>query len=512
MRSYKIWGLVILLGFLTGLITILPMLKFGPAASFYTIDPDVQYLSNSFSYIEKHQIQYDVHPGIPTIILHAWAMLPLRIYAKLVARTPFITWVLFNAEAAYYYVRIFQSIWLSLGMFVFLWSIFRFTKSTLMLITAWLGMFVYTVFPYFGSTIVPETTSFLLTAVWLMFFVKSYKSVSARSCLWLSIIAGLAVANKFSNLTLVPITALLVWYIPKMKIKKRIVGSFLSILVVVATFVVATWPIRRTYLNLWRWISVLASTTGTHGGGERAIFDLTAFLASASSLIQREWWPTVVMAVTLVLLLIIIFRGKIRPMGQLSILVFVTLVTTVIFAKFPLSHYQLTNYTLIVFALASLLAHSPRLITLVLMTVLIPAVSNNLNNYRQISSMAMDQAVRLERYVGENPSSSGTLWEWARVKDFSFLWGRDWAHGIFDKELSRYRPGLLAITSDLEKIKVNNRELRNVFDVCWDKFYIQTATAEKFMARYASRPLKYSLLPGINDIALIESDHCQGIN
>ena len=216
MRSNKDRALILFFSLLTVAVTAFPVIKFGPVGAFYTIDPDVQYLSNSFVYIQKGQIQYDVHPGTPTIILHAWAMFPLRVYAKLIARMPFITWVLFNAEIPYYYVRIFQSFWLGLGMGVFLWSIHKLTGAILTPVAAWLAMFAYSVFPYFGSTIVPETTSFFLTAVWLLIFVKFYRSPSVRLCLWLSAVAGPTGANKFFNLTLVPGPVGRVWVVPKL--------------------------------------------------------------------------------------------------------------------------------------------------------------------------------------------------------------------------------------------------------------------------------------------------------
>lgn len=508
MKLYRAWGLIIIFGLLTTVVTTLPMVKFGPGAAFYTIDPDVQYLSNSFSYIEKGQIQYDVHPGTPTIILHSWAMLPLRVYAKLVAKMPFITWVLFNAEVPYYYVRIFQSLWLGLGMGIFLWSIFRLTRSIAAILLAWPAMFVYTIFPYLGSTIVPETTSFFLTAIWLLVFATIGKSISIASYLGLSVISGLALANKFSNIILIPITLMLVWFIPKLKTEKKILNSLLSLMVVVATFIAATWPIRRTYLNLWRWVSVLASTTGVHGGGEKAFFDLSAYLASVNSLAHREWWSMLVVGVTLVILLTLAIISKMKLASPVGFLTLFALTAIVVFAKFPLSHYQLINYALLVFVASALSVHLPKLIVIGLSVLLLLAVATNLANYHESTSRAMINTIKLERYVQQHPAAKGTLWEWARAKDFSFLWSRDWAHGVFDKELGLYRPNLLAITADMEKVKVNNRELKDVFDVCWDKFYVQTVSAPAFLAKYPQQLLKYSPLPEINDISLIESSHC----
>ncbi len=490
-------------------ITAFPLVRFGLSGVFYTIDPDVQYLSNSFSYIEKGKIQYDVHPGTPTIVLHAFAMWPLRIYAKLIEHQPFMTWVFNNVENVYYYIRIYQSILLGISIGLFLLSIYIFSKSSVLLVSAWLGLFTYTVFPYFGSTIVPETTSLFLISLWLLVFSISHQRLTFRNLLVLSIVSGIAVANKFSNLTLMPITALLVVYIPKLDIQKRLKHAVTSTLTMILFFFVATWPIRRSYAGLWSWVSVLASTTGTHGGGKRAIFDLSAYMASLGSLVHREWWSVLIVVVSLGSLLGMIAIKKVRIKDPISLMGFVALLAAIVYAKFPLSHYQLANFTLILFVGSVTMSKLSPLVAVVIFVTLVSPASANLVNYGRTSFMMMDKAATLEKYVGRHPSSKGTLWEWARNRDFSFLWGRDWAHGVFDKELSRYRPNLLAISSDMDKIKVNNRELRGVFEVCWNKFYVQSVTAPAFLAKYAYKNLRYIKIPGIEDIGLIESDHCE---
>jgi hypothetical protein len=260
---------------------------------------------------------------------------------------------------------------------------------------------------------------------------------------------------------------------------------------------------------MWSWVSVLASTTGTHGGGKQAIFDLTAYISSSSSLVHKEWWPTLIVVVSLMVLLWIMAKKKIKVTNPICIVGFISLFAAIIYAKFPLSHYQVTNFALIVFVGSVAISKLSRLMALIILIVLISPTLTNLINYGQTSLMMMNKAAILERYVDQHPSQKGILWEWARNRDFSFLWGRDWAHGVFDKELSRYRPNLLAITSDMSKIKINNREWKEVFEVCWDKFYVQSVTAPAFLAKYADRKLKYSNIPQIDDIGLIESLHFQ---
>lgn len=507
MRLSKVW--IIVLSLLTVAVTILPVIRFGPKGVFYTIDPDVQYLSNSFSYVEKGQIQYDGHPGTPTIILHAYALWPLRLYVKLATGTSFMTWVFQHADVTYFYIRVFQSLWLGLAILVYFGAIRRYTKSVAACLFAWAGLFVYSTFPYFGSTIVPETTSFFIAAVWLLVFSAYSKSIPASRVFLLAAISGLALANKFSNITLVFLSLALVRFIPKVGFAKRLKILLGAALLTVAVFIVSTWPIRSTYPNMFRWVSVLASTTGTHGGGEKAIFDLTAYLKSASALFHQDYWPTWIIIATLVWLIASFVRRGRKVISPLTAVFFFAVGGIIIFAKFPLSHYQLVNYVLTLFVASVLLTRMSKLLAIVLPIVLLPMVFTNLRYYTQSSTKAMANTARLEEFVQQHPAAKGTLWEWGRAKDFSFLWGRDWAYGVFEKELTHYRPDLFSLSSDFEKIKVNNRRLDDVFAVCWDKFYVQTVSAKTFMAKYSDRSLKYSLLPGIDDISIIESNHCQ---
>lgn len=508
MRSSNAFFLIILLSILTSVITIWPMVKSGVSGVFYTIDPDVQYLSNSFSYIEKGQIQYDVHPGTPTIILHAISLWPLRIYTKLINHQTFMYWTFNNVSWVYYYVRIFQSLWLGVAMGIFLMAIYVYSGSMRLLVPVWLGLFTYTVFPYFGSTIVPETTSFFLVSLWLLVFSLKHKRLTLGNLLTLSLISGVTIANKFSNLTLLPLTVLLAGYVPKLDFKKWLKYTSTSILAMVISFFVVTWPIKSSYAGLWSWVSVLASTTGTHGGGKKAIFDLTAYLISSSSLVHRESWPVIIIASSLGVLLIMVVLKKIRLKDSICTIGIVALLAAVVYSKFPLSHYQMTNFVMIVYVGSVLMSRMPSLLVLTLLIILLPPASANLVNYGRVSLEMMSKATILEKYVDLHPSQKGVLWEWARNKDFSFLWGRDWAHGVFDKELGRYRAKLLAISSDMNKIKVNNRELKEVFEVCWDKFYVQSVSAQAFLTKYNDKNLKYTKIPQVEDIVLIESDHC----
>jgi len=500
--------LILVFSFLTFFVTAYPIIKSGSSATLYTIDPDVHYLSNSFSFIKSGQIQYNGHPGTPTIMLYSYVLFPLRVYAKLITKIPFSLWVFQNTELTYHYIRVFQSLLLSVSMGIFLLSISKMTRSMASIIFAWAALFVYSTIPQMGSSIVPETTSFFIISVWFLIFSTSIKNISVSTQSLLSIISGVALANKFSNITLVLSTFALVLLIPKLNFKQQASKLFKSVFIVISTFVVCTWPIRATYSNMFRWVSVLASTTGTHGGGKKAIFDAQSYLASASSLIHNEIWPVSIMVITILVLIILLTTHRVKIKNPLIIITFSALAGTIIFAKFPLNHYQLVNYLSLVFVASVVLTHLPSLLALSLPLLLLPAVFTNLTDYHLSISQAMNKTILFEKYIKDHPPQKGTLWEWGRTKDFSYLWSRDWASGLFDEELKKYRPNLFAITSDFKQIKVDNRNLKNVFDVCWDKLYIQQAIAPLFLKKYPNHQLKYISIPNTDNMAVIESNHC----
>jgi len=272
---------------------------------------------------------------------------------------------------------------------------------------------------------------------------------------------------------------------------------------------VATWKIRTTYANVFIWVKLLATRTGQYGSGKKAVFNFEAYMNSVSSLIHNNTWPAILVGATLITFLIFLYFRKIKLASLLTVFTFFVFLTTLVFAKFPSSRYLLINYVLIVFIFSIYLTKIHKFISLGLFFLSLFSVFPNLTNYHKSTLEAMDQAAKLDAYVENHPHQKGVLWEWGKAKDFSFLWSRDWAYAQFEKEISLYRPDLFLITSDFKQIKVNNRQLENVFDVCWDKFYIQTVSAPKFMEMYPEKELTLNPLPNnLSKMSLIESEHC----
>ena len=177
-------------------------------------------------------------------------------------------------------------------------------------------------------------------------------------------------------------------------------------------------------------------------------------------------------------------------------------------AKYPLSYYQIVTYTIVVFIASFSIRLLPKIAQAALLIILIlPASANIKNSYITINQAAKKTAV-LEKYIQEHPPQRAALWVWGRSKDFALLWSRDWASGLFTKQLAKYRPNLFELESNFDFINIDGRSQKPVFSVCWDQLYLQQASVSVFISKYPQKSIKYTALPGTDDMALIESNHC----
>jgi len=500
--------LIFLISIGSTFIVALPIFISGPSSTFYATDPDVHYLSNSLSYIQSKTITYNVHPGTPAIVLFAALLLPLRIYTRLFTHTPFIDWSFLNINFIYHFIRISQSIFLGISMCLFLISIYKITRSMTTVCISLLALFVFTPFFYAGSTISAEGTLFFITSLWLLVFTFYLKSCSSFTSFVLIVIAGVALATKFTSMPLTMASIVLFVGTPKTNAQKKLIYLAQAILLIGAVFIFCTWPIRATYPQMYSWISYLATTTETHGGGTKAIFNPSSYYFSIRGLVSRETWAAFVGLLSIFGFVVVTIHKKYSQNISTVILTGSTIVGLLINAKYPLSYYQIVTYTIVVFIASFSIRLLPKIAQAALLIILIlPASANIKNSYITINQAAKKTAV-LEKYIQEHPPQRAALWVWGRSKDFALLWSRDWASGLFTKQLAKYRPNLFELESNFDFINIDGRSQKPVFSVCWDQLYLQQASVSVFISKYPQKSIKYTALPGTDDMALIESNHC----
>jgi len=501
---------IVTFSIITFILTSAVLFKMGKYATFFTIDPDVPYLGNSLLYIISRTIGFNTHPGTPTILLHSLVLLPIRFYTHFIIGIPFITWVFQNMYSLFHYVRYFQSLLLSVSMAIFLLSIYNNTKSKLSTIFAFLALLTFSSFPYFGITITPETLSFFLVSLWLLIFSYYQKSHSPFIFILLPLVAGVALANKLTNLPVVLVSFLLAFTLPNMNTRQKILNLVLSVFLVGVMFLVSTWPIRQTYAGMFKWVNVLATTSGVQGSGEKTIFNLDTYTQSFKMLISREKVPFYIVISTFLFILSNRFIRKDKLISPINSMFLGVSMTFIIFSKYYLSYYQLANYLIAIYILADRSNTLPKVIKIIASIILISAVVNNILSFYSIVLNSSQKADVIEQYIKSNPSEHGTVWLWGRSKDFAILWARDWTGGwVFGDRLKSERDNLYELSTNFEKITTSENYAVDLFDRCWDHLYIIKSALAPFLQKYPQYTISYKDISGSDDIVLITSSHCR---
>lgn len=493
MTKRKDFWFLTVFSLLAGLVAVLPVLIGGLKGVFFSIDPEVMYVGNALSYIKTHQIQYFDHPGTPSILTLAYLLWPWRIYAKLVAQTPFVLWSLEHYDLIFFYLRLCQGMIFGVAVWIFLKAVNLATDSRLVIMLAWVALLIFSPMLRLGSGITPETLSFLIVSVWLLFLAKFLKKPGVDLALVLSLVSGLATANKFTNLFLILASITLALTLKSLSWRQRSTSSLIALAMAATGFVTGTWPIRDKYRLLFDWVIKLMTSTGIHAGGEKAILDWPSYWQSVLTIHYQEPW--LILGVGLILLISIAY-------GRLRILVGIFTMGAMIFAKYPLTYYQLANYVVLVFLLSVLFSRLNKFLTTVLILILLYPVRSNMFSYLMSTSSVVTKTVVLETFIRRHPPKKATLWEWGRAKDPAVLLttSRDWHGNMFVVE----REALKLPIYELYPIPANK-----VFSLCWDQLYIQKVSAKTFLEKYFEQSLDYNPIQGTDDMILIKSNHCK---
>lgn len=483
---------MIFLSILTGLTSLMPILIVGIKGVFYSIDPEVMYVGNALSFIKIGQIQYIDHPGTPSILLVSFLLWPFRFYAKLVDHTPFVLWAFKNYSVVFLYLRMWQGILFALGTWIFLKAVKTSTDSVVMVVFSWLLLLIYSPFLRLGSGITPETISFLLSTIWVWILAKFLNRPDIGLIPVLGIISGIAVANKFTNLFLIVASVSLPIYLKHLDWRQKLVNSSFIFLMALAGFMMGTWSIRDKYRVLFGWVIKLATSTGIHAGGTKAIFDWPIYLQSLVALHHQIPW--LFFGVALILLISIVKR-------KLFVLVLIFTIGVLVLAKYPLTYYQLSNYTVLTFLLTSLLSKMNKAFVVLACLFLLPLTSYTVNDYLKTTSLAMNRTKVLETYLENHPPKKATLWEWGRAKDPALLLtiSPDWHGGIFEVE---------KLTMNLDAVELFPIPADKVFDLCWDQLFIQGVSVKSFIDKYPERRFEKEKITGSDNMFLLHSKHC----
>lgn len=382
--------LILLLSIIALLILGFPLVVYGiDKTFFYSIDPDVVYITNALLYAKYAIISYADHPGTPTIMLLNYCFFPLRLIVKYFLHQNFIQWSFDNFAFLMYYSRIFELIIFCTSLYLFVKAIFKSTKSYLIGIFAWLSVFVFMGFGW-GIRVVPENFSFFLTGVWLLVFSKFIVKRSYLYCAIMTLIAGFAVANKFTALFLLVPSLFLPIFIGKLKIDQLYARIQLNVIIAGLAFYIGILPAIEQFPWIKSFATMLFFHSGTHGTGTVAFLDWTTYSSSVLSLITGHPVAFTYICLTIALAIYLLIKKKIKFKDPVLFLLLTTLVGIFVFAKYTTIHYQYVNFALMIFCAAYLLIKIDRKylkFILVILSVLL--IFNFWGSQKSISNQLM---------------------------------------------------------------------------------------------------------------------------
>jgi hypothetical protein len=414
--------LIPLLTVLTFLILGLPLFVYGIERTFfYSIDPDVVYVTNALLYTKYAIISYADHPGTPTITLLYYLFFPLRILSKYVLHQGFIQWSFDNYAFLTYYVRLFQLLLFSTATFVFLKAVDKISESAYILIFAWMAIFSFTGMGL-AVSIVPENLSFFLTAIWLTVFVKFAKT---RKYLWnviLIVIAGLAFANKFTSVFLLIASIFLPFFVQRTKLGWKMLMLEANMTISTQAFLLGVWPIRGKLMGIFEWGTSLFGHAGNYGTGASSIFDWASYSGSVLSLIKALPVLSVFLCFALILGIVMVMKKRIKISDPVIFLMATAFIGVAIFAKYPVIHYSYVNILLIIFCTAYFLSKAK--IVLVKMVLPIMAILFLMTSYSYIKGAS-------DRLRNKPPDT---------VQSILSGWTPFWSGDIFREQLDALSP------------------------------------------------------------------------
>lgn len=504
--------LVIILTLVT-IIFAVPIIKSGVSGVFYNMDPEMALVGNALSYINKHVIMYRDHPGTPIIMFIVNSYLPVRVYAKLILHTNFISWSFDNLRILFLYTRYSMIAVFLLSVFLYLTSVRKITNSLLGIIFSWLALFVFLFTLRLDGAVLSETFSFLFISLWLIIFTTHYKEVSLPKLFVMSLLAGLAVASKYNSFPIVLISLLLVFLVKGINFKQKINHFIVNGVFAISGFIIGTWEVRNSYLVIIKQMLKVVSQSGNeaaHAYGESSFFNLDSYISSLKSFFASQTVPALILlSIPIFLFFVFIFKKRKNYKIEYSVIIasFVTLFSVAFIAKYPLPYYQFPNYLLAVFLVSYFVSKLPKVVILISCLLIFPYTLKNIQNYNSYLNNLINNSVYLEKYIKENPSKIATLWDYGPTEDFMKIWTRSWGGGVYESFLNNKRPDLLELRSDYKSVYLSENTYKNVFDACWDKLYIRKERALVFLDMYGKRNLNYKTI-GNTGIWEIVSNHC----
>jgi hypothetical protein len=507
--------IVIFMLLIASIVPAVPIFKEGTRGVFYNMDPEMAIVANAMTYNRSKIISYIDHPGTPTIFYIATSYIPLRLYAKVVEGTSFITWTFEHFRFLFLYTRLVMVLAFLASVYIYLSAVAKITKNWMTVLFSGLAIFAFDTTLRLTGAVLTETLSFFLISLWLSSFAAYLENKDPIKLVFLSLISGLAIANKYNNFPIFIVSILLVFTLHKSDIKQKLYNIVVNSFAVFLGFIAGTWPVRGHYKYMVSQVLKVLRQSGdgaAHGAGNSSFFDTNAYIESIKNFYHAQ--PVAVYIFVFVavfvlfdLLYAVIKKRSLKIPVPFYILFAVTFISTLFIAKYPLAYYQFVNFLLFVFMASYLLSKFRKFAVLVVCIFVAIYALKNYQNYSYYMNQARNGSIHLEEYISSNPSTSATLWDYAPTEDFMRIWVRSWGGGIYDAELILSGSKNFELKADYKTVYINAADHVSIFDACWDSLYIREDRALTFLEIYSDR--KFEVKPLQNTgIWEIESSHC----
>lgn len=237
-------------------------------------------------------------------------------------------------------------------------------------------------------------------------------------------------------------------------------------------------------------------------------------MSSVKTLFNQETTAGIFYLIIALITLWSVIQKRTRTSNPNLSLLIVALLLIFEYAKFPVSHYQITNYLLFVYTSTILLHTYYRKLFILLTILILPFGFLGVSNYINSTSLKINQAVALERQIKQYPPQKGGLWLASKTTEFALVWSKTWSSGVFNEQFNKLKIPMWEISGPDHILESSefSKEL-DLFDVCWDRAYIPRRLALQMYEKHKDRGLEYIQLP-TNDINpelqidRIESNHC----
>jgi hypothetical protein len=458
---------------------------YGRGMTYISIDPEIMYISNALRFIKEGQIGYLDHPGTFSITALSLFYFPIRLFTRFSVHQNFIAWSMPNFDFLFMYSRITSLALATISMFIFLYSIHLLNKSVFAVVMSFFSFFGLPAVYFLQFGVSAEPMSFILAAIWLLFITFWLKS---KKYFWLPVIcfvSGLAFGNRATSAFLIPASLCFIIFDSRKLVISRMFSAFCLLGIVILGFMVSLWPVHSNIPGVINGIFDFATHSEMHLGGTFSFIDWRTVLASLNGFMDLPRSTFFILVFGWSFVAAFFARGmKDRQSVPLAAVGVVMMIGVISYAKFPLIHYQLVNFIVLIYIFSYFVNKFPSLIKFALILATFGIFVVNTEKFYTDFSSEVNRLMFLNDFVESHPSRIARVWDWSKSREFALIWVRSWGNGLYDEQMKTLVPGIFGLEPDFIHISTSFYDKKYISNICWDQMYLQRDSLAKLLTLY----------------------------